>query len=91
MEACDLKKRSSYDASIMPNKPMTNLPKDDKFKHDYNEEYYGADISGEIITHDVLGFKFFGCTGSFATMGEQDDEDNSIPSLLIAATVVYET
>jgi len=91
MEACDLKKRSSYDASIMPNKPMPNLPMDDKFKHDYLEEYYGADISGEIITHDVLGFKFFGCTGSFATRGEQDDEDNSVPSLLIAATVVYET
>lgn len=95
VEASNLTKRSSYDASIKPKRPIQKLPLNDKFVREFEEEFYKckADILVDRSL-GVLNLNFYICTDSFATRGEQlslKEADGGVPSLSIGAAVAYET
>lgn len=85
VEASNLTKRSSYDASIKPKRPIQKLPLNDKFVREFEEEFYKckADILVDRSL-GVLNLNFYICTDSFATRGEQlslKEADGGVPSL----------
>jgi len=96
-EARDLTKRSSYDASIKPNRPPQKLPMNDKFKREFEEEFERDDdkcCAGVLSAAGVFDINFYYCTDSFATRGEQlslKEADGGIPSLSVSAAVAYAT
>lgn len=93
-EVTNLTNRASYDAAIKPDKPIQDLPMNDQFKQEYTDAINNSDNEklriNTIRGSKIVATKFFGCTGPFAVKGEQHGEE-SIPSLMVGALVLYQT
>lgn len=91
----NLTNRASYDAAIKPDKPIQDLPMNDQFKQEYTEAINNSDNEklrvNTIRGSKIVATKFFGCTGPFAVKGEQEYGEESVPSLMVGALVLYQS